>query len=475
MNHQTETKRARRGAAGRRLFFALQFAALAGFAWAQSDTNSLAAALNAITAGSAAAAGKNQVTLLKDVTLTKALAVPAGVTLDMSVTKLASGDYAALTLGDGAALTVNGAVKARGFPDNSRYTYTDSGSLRVSAKKGAAINGSGVISLVGSPNEAANSYGGVYREESLLSVTEGSKLTVTDVTLQGNGPSGNHYSYLIQVRGEMALAGKATITGYAGGAVIVYGGSVFTMTGGVIGGNGISAWWPGHRAGGGVCIGDGGKFVMSGGVVYGSEENLPPGVDKSLANRAEYGCSVYGREAWWGDGSPIPVTLTDRTLTGGSPGTVYPNDGIVQPPPTTAEYDTDNDESSSGIVITKYKGAGGSVTIPATIGGKKVTAIGERAFADSGITKVVIPEGVTTIGTAAFTNCASLTDVVLPGSLREIGNYAFGDCPKLKNINIPNGITTVDYLAFFNCDAMNAAAKAAIRSRFGDDPFVFTK
>jgi hypothetical protein len=409
--------------------------------------------------------------------------VPAGVTLDLSVTKLAGGQGTALTLADGAVLTVNGTVKARGFAsDINNYFegYVEKGSLRVSAKKGAAINGSGVISLVGTSVEGG-SYGGVYRAENLLFVPEGSKLTVTDVTLQGNGPSGNHYSFFVQVQGEMTLAGKATITGYAGGAVDIQGG-LFTMTGGVIGGNGFSAWWPGHRPGGGVYIGgDDGKFVMSGGVVYGSAENLPPGVDKGLANRAEKGSSVYtlSREAWWGDGSPIPLDndpfygliASHRTLTGGSPGTVYPSAGVVQEPPPapkTAEYETAHDKSG-GLVITRYKGAGGSVTIPATIAGRKVTAIGEMAFDSSEITKVVIPEGVTEIGSMAFATCHSLTDVVLPRGLTAIRDGAFSRCEQLRNITIPSSVTAVGGEAFIVCDLSDATV-ADIRARFGDGP-----
>jgi len=147
--------------------------------------------------------------------------------------------------------------------------------------------------------------------------------------------------------------------------------------------------------------------------------------------------------------------------------------------PATAEYETAYDASGSGLVITKYKGQwvnsfngpGGSVTIPAAIGGKKVTAIGELAFADSGITTAVIPEGVTEIGSSAFASCQFLTDVVLPKSLTAIRSGAFSRCGKLQNITIPGSVTTVEGGVFIGCNSLSEATVTAIVARFGSDPF----
>ena len=56
-----------------------------------------------------------------------------------------------------------------------------------------------------------------------------------------------------------------------------------------------------------------------------------------------------------------------------------------------------------GIVITKYnKEAPKDVIIPAEIDGKKVTGIGKRAFSRTKLTSLTIPEGVTFIGSNAF-------------------------------------------------------------------------
>ncbi len=94
-------------------------------------------------------------------------------------------------------------------------------------------------------------------------------------------------------------------------------------------------------------------------------------------------------------------------------------------------------------VLTKYKGTGGAVTIPAG-----VTEIGPQAFANSGITAVTIPEGVTTIGKEAFMNCADLAGVVIPNSVTSIGESAFLLCGRMRNLTLGSGITKIEKAAF---------------------------
>jgi len=69
--------------------------------------------------------------------------------------------------------------------------------------------------------------------------------------------------------------------------------------------------------------------------------------------------------------------------------------------------------TGNGIATTGYKGVGGAVTIPSSIAGLSVTSIGEGAFGSSSpstnLTSVAIPNGVTSIGAAAFGWCISLT------------------------------------------------------------------
>ncbi|MBO4734009.1 MAG: leucine-rich repeat protein [Clostridia bacterium] len=73
-----------------------------------------------------------------------------------------------------------------------------------------------------------------------------------------------------------------------------------------------------------------------------------------------------------------------------------------------------------------------SVTI-----GNSVTLIGDDAFSHcSGLTSITIPNSVTVIGSCAFSDCTGLTAITIPDSITLVGNGAFGHCLKLKRVNI---------------------------------------
>lgn len=119
-----------------------------------------------------------------------------------------------------------------------------------------------------------------------------------------------------------------------------------------------------------------------------------------------------------------------------------------------------------------------TVNIPST-----VTVIDTDAFYGTGITEIVIPEGVTKLemisgyySSGIFGNCAELTKVVLPTGLQIIGDSTFQGCKKLTSIElplglikigesafentgltsilIPGGVTSVEYKAFSSCGAL---------------------
>ena len=64
------------------------------------------------------------------------------------------------------------------------------------------------------------------------------------------------------------------------------------------------------------------------------------------------------------------------------------------------------------------------------------------------INTVVICDGVTSIGDAAFSQCWSLTSVTIPNSVTGIGDFAFDDCSNLTSVTIPDSVTSIGYGAF---------------------------
>ena len=73
--------------------------------------------------------------------------------------------------------------------------------------------------------------------------------------------------------------------------------------------------------------------------------------------------------------------------------------------------------------------------IPAYIEGYRVSAIETKAFQENDvITKVVIAEGVVTIGARAFKGCTKLQEITIPASATNLGTQIIFDCDFLKTV-----------------------------------------
>ena len=62
--------------------------------------------------------------------------------------------------------------------------------------------------------------------------------------------------------------------------------------------------------------------------------------------------------------------------------------------------------------------------------------------------RVVIHEGVTTIGDWAFSTCSNILSVTLPNTLTSIGERAFAGCSGLTSLNIPESVESIGDRAF---------------------------
>lgn len=78
------------------------------------------------------------------------------------------------------------------------------------------------------------------------------------------------------------------------------------------------------------------------------------------------------------------------------------------------------------------------------IGGKKIEGA------------LIIPNGVTSIGSFAFFGCSGLTSITIPDSITSIGDSAFYGCTELTNITVPNNVTSIGYSAFRGCNGLTS-------------------
>jgi hypothetical protein len=73
--------------------------------------------------------------------------------------------------------------------------------------------------------------------------------------------------------------------------------------------------------------------------------------------------------------------------------------------------------NNGAITITGYSGSGGELIIPDTIDGLPVTVIGGNAFRNTDLTKITIPNSVTSIEAEAFYECGAMTSLAIPDSV----------------------------------------------------------
>ena len=134
-----------------------------------------------------------------------------------------------------------------------------------------------------------------------------------------------------------------------------------------------------------------------------------------------------------------------------------------------AYYEMQYDSASDEYITTAPWGNQAKMVVI----GDGVTGIGAAAFYGcSDLTSVTMGSSVTSIGDSAFSGCTGLTGIVLPGSVTSIGEYAFYNCNSLTVIEIPEGVTTLGNSAFFGCDNLkevryNARAAANLTGLSG--------
>ena len=124
-----------------------------------------------------------------------------------------------------------------------------------------------------------------------------------------------------------------------------------------------------------------------------------------------------------------------------------------------------NDDGQT-VTITKIKvEAAIDLEIPSTLGGKKVTAIGDKALnwgsANTNVKKLTLPETLETIGKFAFGNNRAVKELVIPNSVTMIDEDAFAKFEGLESLTIGTGVKTVGERAFSRTKSLKTITVAA--------------
>lgn len=145
----------------------------------------------------------------------------------------------------------------------------------------------------------------------------------------------------------------------------------------------------------------------------------------------------------------------------------------------------------------------GALTLPATVENNgtvyNVVAIDNNAFRDcTGLTSIVIPEGVTSIGRMSFSQCTSLAAITLPSTLTVVGSFAFNGTAYFSNsdnitdngllfigayliaslpsratgeIALPEGILGLGNTALYNCSSLERVVLPSSVRFIGENAF----
>ena len=186
----------------------------------------------------------------------------------------------------------------------------------------------------------------------------------------------------------------------------------------------------------------------------------------------------------WDIGTPnagdLTATLSDGTLTISGKGAMQDFSGNW--------YSSDAPWYSVGSSIGKLvieegitsignyaffgRGNTGSLIIP-----EGVTRIGDYAFGDissyspSFTGTLIIPNSVTSIGSQAFSQCHGFTGtLIIPESVETIGSQAFFGCKGFTgSITIPERVTTIGNAPFYTCSGLTAINVSASNPNYSSD------
>ena len=94
-------------------------------------------------------------------------------------------------------------------------------------------------------------------------------------------------------------------------------------------------------------------------------------------------------------------------------------------------------------------------------------------FCDVAVTKVIIEDGITSIGDWIFADCFSMVSITIPDSVKKIGNGAFYRCNSLVSVIIPDGVPQIGWNVFYGCSSLTNVTLPNSIKTIGEESFTY--
>ena len=201
-----------------------------------------------------------------------------------------------------------------------------------------------------------------------------------------------------------------------------------------------------------------------------------PNSGYSFVNWTENGSVVTGT-----DGNPVGATYTFTATTDRDLVAHFAIGGICGDHLTwTLDGNGTLTISGTGAMYDSVQWNGQKENIKKVVINNGVTTIGDLAFFQCvNLGSVEIPSSVTTIRSKAFENCTNLTSVTFAdgSALTSIGNFAFELCVNLQSIQIPSSVTSIGASAFLSCTNLTSVtfAEGSALTSMGESAFQLCK
>ncbi len=108
-----------------------------------------------------------------------------------------------------------------------------------------------------------------------------------------------------------------------------------------------------------------------------------------------------------------------------------------------------------------------TINFPSTL-----VSIGDYAFMYSSLNDATLPDGLISIGAGAFV-CCQFETITIPNTVTDVGMGVFEYCDKLKTVMMSTNVTYVPNYMFFNCENLEDVYLPDLITSIGDYAFYF--